>query len=315
MSQILTFPRAAAAPAAASRPMRRVRSRIAAAARRRRPRPRDPRAICSSGSSLGSLERTAEIAGMLVALRMKGETAEEMIGAAQALARGRQPFDRAGLSVRRLLRHGRRFLRARSTSRPRRRSSPRPAGCRSPSTATVSFTSKCGSADVLEALGARLDLTPARIARDPRSRPASASCSRPPTIPGMQHAGAGAAAAEGPDDHEPARPVPQSGAAAGAAARRRRSASCFGRSPRRCDALGVERALVVHGSGLDEVALHGFTQRAARCRGGELEELEITPEEAGLERAAAEVRSPAARRDENARGSATLLDGRGGAGR
>src|SRR5207253_4259197 len=48
-------------------------------------------------------------------------------------------------------------------------------------------------------------------------------------------------------------------------------------------ALGVERALVVHGSGLDEVALHGFTH-AIQLRDGELEELEITPEQAGLKR-------------------------------
>jgi anthranilate phosphoribosyltransferase len=48
-------------------------------------------------------------------------------------------------------------------------------------------------------------------------------------------------------------------------------------------ALGVERALVVHGSGLDEVALHAET-RAIRLAGGELEELVLTPEEAGFER-------------------------------
>jgi anthranilate phosphoribosyltransferase len=50
-------------------------------------------------------------------------------------------------------------------------------------------------------------------------------------------------------------------------------------------ALGVERALVVHGSGLDEVALHGET-RAIRLAGGTLEELVLTPEEAGFERTA-----------------------------
>jgi anthranilate phosphoribosyltransferase len=49
-------------------------------------------------------------------------------------------------------------------------------------------------------------------------------------------------------------------------------------------AMGVEHALVVHGSGLDEVALHGET-RAVRLSGDEIEEFEITPEEAGLERA------------------------------
>jgi anthranilate phosphoribosyltransferase len=50
------------------------------------------------------------------------------------------------------------------------------------------------------------------------------------------------------------------------------------------DAMGVEEALVVHGSGLDEVALHGET-RALRLSNGAIEELEIVPEDAGLERA------------------------------
>src|SRR5690348_3898739 len=42
---------------------------------------------------LGKLE-PAEIAGMLIALRMKGETADEMIGAARALSGAALPFDR-----------------------------------------------------------------------------------------------------------------------------------------------------------------------------------------------------------------------------
>ena len=57
---------------------------------------------------LGKLE-PAEIAGMLIALRMKGETAEEMIGAAHALSAAALPFDR--LSLCRLLRHWRRRVR------------------------------------------------------------------------------------------------------------------------------------------------------------------------------------------------------------
>ena len=40
---------------------------------------------------LGRLE-PAEIAGMLIALRMKGETADEMIGAARALSAAALPF-------------------------------------------------------------------------------------------------------------------------------------------------------------------------------------------------------------------------------
>src|SRR5206468_9496242 len=53
-------------------------------------------------------------------------------------------------------------------------------------------------------------------------------------------------------------------------------------------AMGVREALVVHGSGLDEVALHGET-RAVRLSGDAIDELEITPEEAGLERAPLKV--------------------------
>ena len=70
-------------------------------------------------------------------------------------------------------------------------------------------------------------------------------------------------------------------------------------------ALGVERALVVHGSGLDEVALHGFTQ-AVRLTDGEFEELEITPEQAGPRARCRWSRSPAALRSENAQRLATL---------
>lgn len=47
--------------------------------------------------------------------------------------------------------------------------------------------------------------------------------------------------------------------------------------------LGVERALVVHGEGLDEIALHGPTI-AARVNDGLVEELTLTPEQAGLQR-------------------------------
>lgn len=48
-------------------------------------------------------------------------------------------------------------------------------------------------------------------------------------------------------------------------------------------ALGVANALVVHGGGLDEIALHAPTQ-AARIGDGGIEFIEITPEGAGLAR-------------------------------
>jgi anthranilate phosphoribosyltransferase len=74
-------------------------------------------------------------------------------------------------------------------------------------------------------------------------------------------------------------------------------------------ALGVSEALVVHGSGLDEVALHGET-RAIRLSKGEMTEVEMTPEDAGLERAPL---STVAGGDpqENAERLRQLLSGRG----
>jgi anthranilate phosphoribosyltransferase len=75
------------------------------------------------------------------------------------------------------------------------------------------------------------------------------------------------------------------------------------------EALGVREALVVHGSGLDEVALHGDT-RAVRLSGGEMREIEIRPEDAGVERAPL---SSVAGGDpeENAERLRQLLDGKG----
>lgn len=48
--------------------------------------------------------------------------------------------------------------------------------------------------------------------------------------------------------------------------------------------LPVERALVVHGPGLDEIAIHGKT-RVAEVTGETVEEYVLTPEDIGLERA------------------------------
>jgi anthranilate phosphoribosyltransferase len=47
--------------------------------------------------------------------------------------------------------------------------------------------------------------------------------------------------------------------------------------------MDVERALVVHGSGLDEMAIHDTTT-VAEVRGGEIEEYTLAPEDVGLER-------------------------------
>ena len=74
-------------------------------------------------------------------------------------------------------------------------------------------------------------------------------------------------------------------------------------------ALGVERAVVVHGAGLDEASLHGETE-AVRLRHGELERLSFTPEEAGLERAPLRLLRGGDPK-ENAERLTALLRGRG----
>lgn len=229
---------------------------------------------------LGKLE-PAEIAGMLIALRMKGETADEMIGAARALSAAATPFDRpdylfadccgtggdgsgtinvstaaafaaaaAGLPV---VKHGNR-----------------------------SVSSQCGSADVLEALGARIDVSPQR-SRTILDDSGFCFLFAPAYHPGMKHAAIVRRQLSvrtvmnllGPCVN-PARPKVQLLGVADPRMLRRIGATL--------NAMGVEQAMIVHGSGVDEVALHADT-RALLLRDGEMEEVTLSPEDAGLQRA------------------------------
>jgi anthranilate phosphoribosyltransferase len=233
---------------------------------------------------LGKLE-PAEIAGMLIALRMKGETAEEMIGAARALSAAALPFDRPD------------YLYADCCG-----TGGDGSGLINVSTATAfvaaaaglpvakhgnrSVSSRCGSADVLEAVGARIDI-PADQARALLDETGFCFLFAPAYHPGMKHAALVRRQLEvrtimnllGPCIN-PARPRVQLLGVADPKMLRRIAQTLA--------AMGVEQALVVHGSGLDEVALHAET-RALRLSGEEIEEIEITPEDAGLERAPLKV--------------------------
>jgi anthranilate phosphoribosyltransferase len=75
------------------------------------------------------------------------------------------------------------------------------------------------------------------------------------------------------------------------------------------DAMGVEEALLVHGSGLDEVALHAET-RAVRLSRGNIVEIILTPEDAGLKRAPLSVVT-GGEVSENAARLQALLSGQG----
>lgn len=233
---------------------------------------------------LGKLE-PAEIAGMLIALRMKGETAEEMIGAAQALSAAALPFERPD------------YLYADCCG-----TGGDGSGLINVSTATAfvavacglpiakhgnrSVSSRCGSADVLEAVGAAIEVAPDK-ARRLLDQTGFCFLFAPAYHPGMKHAALVRRQLEvrtimnllGPCINPARPPVQLLGVA---------DPKMLRRIAQTLAAMGVERALVVHGSGLDEIALHGET-RAIRLAGGEMEELEITPEDAGLERAALKV--------------------------
>jgi len=229
---------------------------------------------------LGKLE-PAEIAATLVALRMKGETVEEMIGAARALAEAALPFDRPDYLYADCCGTGGDGSGIINVSTAAGFVA---AACGLPVAkhGNRSVSSKCGSADVLEALGAAIEVDPA-TARANLDQTGFCFLYAPMYHPGMRHAAVVRRQLQvrtvmnllGPCVN-PARPPVQLLGVADPRLLRRIAQTLA--------AMGVEEALVVHGSGLDEIALHAET-RAIRLSGGELTELEMTPEQAGVERA------------------------------
>lgn len=229
---------------------------------------------------IGKLE-PAEIAGMLIALRMKGETAAEMIGAVRALYAAATPFERPDYL----------FADCCGTGGDG-------SGMINVSTATAfvaaaaglpiakhgnrSVRSLCGSADVLEALGARLDV-PAPAARRLLDEIGFCFLFAPAYHPGMKHAALVRRQLSvrtvmnliGPCANPARPPVQLLGVA---------DPKMLKRIAETLAATGVRRALVVHGGGTDEVALHAET-RALSLVDGVVEEIELTPEQAGFERA------------------------------
>jgi anthranilate phosphoribosyltransferase len=225
------------------------------------------------------------IAAMLVALRLKGETAEELIGAARALRAADADFPRPD------------YLFADSCGTGGDGSASINVSTAVAFTAAAaglpiakhgnrSVTSRCGSADVLEQLGARLDLAP-EVSRKALDEIGICFLFAPLYHPGLRHAGPVRRMLKvrtimnllGPCLN-PAEPQVQLLGVADPA--------LLEPVARTLAALGVRRALVVHGSGLDEIALHGETE-AVRLRFGILEPVTIRPEDAGLERRPVQV--------------------------
>src|ERR1700726_4033619 len=228
----------------------------------------------------------AQIAALLMALRMKGETVEEIVGFAEAIRSAATPLPIAG-SVNDSASQA---LDLSGTGRDA-------CGTFNISTATAfvaagagvrvakhgnrSISSKCGSADVMEALGVNIQLSPERAAQ----------CLREIEICFLY----------APDLHSSMKQVQK-------VRRELRLRTMFNllgplTNPARASGqivgvyaldiveklaealsmLGLRRALVVHGlDGLDEITITGPT-RVAEAREGTVRTFEVDPEEFGME--------------------------------
>ena len=245
----------------------------------------------------------AQIGALLVALHMKGETVEEIVGFAEAIRAAATPLDLHTKQPQAGRLEADKVLDASGTGRDALVDTCGTGGDTSGtfniSTATAfvvagagvrvakhgnrSVTSKCGSADVMEALGVNINLAPARIA----------TCLEEVGIaflfaPAMHTAMRYVQTARrdlrlrtvfnllGPLTN-PARATCQ---VVGVY-----SSDLVEKLAEALSMLGLHRALVVHGSdGLDEITITGPT-RIGEVREGQVHTYEVTPEEFGLERA------------------------------
>jgi anthranilate phosphoribosyltransferase len=240
----------------------------------------------------------AQIAALLVALHMKGETVEEIVGFAEAIRAAAAPLDihDSALDVSGTERDAlvdtcgtggdasNTFNISTATA-----FAVAGAGVRVAKHGNRSVSSKCGSADVMEALGININLPPSRVAAC-LEQVGIAFLFAPAMHSAMKYV-------------QPARRE----------LRLRTAFNLLGplTNPARASAqvvgvyskdlvekvaqalcmLGLKRALVVHGSdGLDEITVSGPTY-VSEVRDGSVRSYEITPEEFGLQRSPIETLS------------------------
>ena len=259
----------------------------------------------------------AQIAALLVSLHMKGETVEEIVGFAEAIRAAATPLPMTRDSA----------LDVSGTERDALVDTCGTGGDTSGtfniSTATAlvvagagvrvakhgnrSMTSKCGSADVMEALGVKVEVPPARLAAC-LEQVGIAFLYAPLMHSAMKYV-------------QPARrelklrtvfnllgpltnPARASAQVVGVY-----SAELVDKLAEALSMLGLRRALVVHGDdGLDEITITGPT-RIAEVRQGSVHTYEVTPEEFGFARASLQDIS-GGDAQENAKIIRGMLDGK-----
>ncbi|MGC2110286.1 MAG: anthranilate phosphoribosyltransferase, partial [Candidatus Korobacteraceae bacterium] len=234
----------------------------------------------------------AQIGALLVAMQMKGETVEEIVGFAQAIRAEATPLTNQDGEALDLSGTERDALvdtcgTGGDTSGTFNISTATAlviagAGVRVAKHGNRSISSKCGSADVIEALGVRIDLPPARVAACLQET-GIAFLFAPAMHSAMKYV-------------QPARrelrlrtvfnllgpltnPARASAQVVGVY-----SAELVEKLAEALSELGLRRALVVHGrDGLDEITVTG-PSKIAEVRNAQVHVYEITPEDFGLKR-------------------------------
>lgn len=222
-----------------------------------------------------------QIAGLLMGLRVKSETVDELVGFARTMRSAATPIalKRSGLvdtcgtggdglgtfnisTVAAFVAAG--------------------AGCTVAKHGNRWISGKCGSADVLEALGVRVELTPEQAARC-IDEVGIGFLYAPLYHAGTRHAGEARRAIGVRSLFNVLGPL-----ANPAGAKRQLVGVCepelVEKTVLALQRLGAERALAVHGSdGLDEFTITGNSQ-ACELRDGRIRSFEVTPDELGVPR-------------------------------
>jgi len=235
----------------------------------------------------------AQIAGFLVSLHMKGETVEEIVGFAEAIrAAAISPFA-----------HQQSTVDVSDTGRDALVDTCGTGGDASGtfniSTATAfvaagagvriakhgnrSLTSKCGSADVMEALGVNISLASDRLT-ECLTQTGIAFLYAPTMHSAMKHVQTARRELRLRTVFNLLGPLTNP-AGASAQVVGGYSVELVEKLAEALSMLGLQRAMVVHGlDGLDEITITGST-RIAELRGGMVRTYEVTPEEFGVQRA------------------------------
>jgi anthranilate phosphoribosyltransferase len=254
---------------------------------------------------------TAQLAAFLVALRMKGETSEELVGFARAM---REKAVAVSVDL-----HGEPLLDTCGTGGDGACTFNistvaafvvAGAGVRVAKHGNRSISSQCGSADVLEALGVNIALTPEQMGRAIRDI-GIGFLFAPAIHPAMKNAQPARSELKlrtafnllGPLTNPAGATVQVAGAAS------IRSAELLAES---LATLGVQRAFVVHGlDGLDEITTTTETL-ALEIRGGAIAHSTLRPEDFGV-RATDPAELKGDDKETNARIARAVFDGASGA--